>query len=137
MLMALGCGKGLSMIEIDVADVLRSDVDYVGQALDLLRKNGCDLERRMADFAAALCDVDATEMFKATDVVYLAHARWFYWFAYRYMTGESYDKMARQQFGSHAFSALTIKKGESLMAMMIDNDVRGKKRWNIMRAVIK
>ena len=92
----------------------------------------------IAEYVAALCDVDKDAMFSASDVVYLAHARWLYWYTLRYATNESYDKIAKQRFdGAHTFVQRTIQSGVSKMAMMIEREQLWNKRWNVMKRLLR
>lgn len=111
---------------------------HVEKICEHLRASEISIQDWMLDFVASLCDVNKDEIFAPTDVVYLAHARWLYWFACRYMTGESYDKIAKQDFhGGHPYTARTVQNGVNKMSIMIDNLPLWKKRWVILKQIIK
>ena len=111
---------------------------YLEKACMYLEKYEQNVQDYLADVVASLCNVVKDEMFEATDVVYLAHARWLYWYAYRYMTNESYDKIAQQSFHKkHTFAQRTIQNGANKMAMMIEKEALWKKRWIILKRIIK
>lgn len=111
---------------------------HIEEACRHLRMHEQDIQVYLADFVASLCDVKKEEMFSHSDVVFLAHARWLYWYAYRYMTNESYDKIATQDFhGGHSFTSRTIQSGTNKMFMMIERDAIWKKRWIAIKKIIK
>ena len=64
----------------------------------------------IASFVAALCDVDEKDMFSNKNTLDAAQARSLFWYAYRYMTNETYDKIGRlsqKTFGKR-FSAFGV-----------------------------
>lgn len=111
---------------------------HVEQACNHLACYDGSIQEYIADTIASLCGVNKNEMFKATDIVYFAHARWLYWYSYRYLTNESYDKISIQSFhGEHKFAQRTIQNGVNKMAMMIEKEPIWKKRWAIVKRIIK
>lgn len=116
-----------------------SEVDgNIEKALAYIAKSEIDMRRFIADCCASLCDVGVKEMLADTDVVYLAHARWLFWYAYRYMTNESYEKIALSTSEKgHSFSLRTIQNGVNKMSMMIASEPMWTKRWTIIKRIIK
>lgn len=111
---------------------------HIEEACKHLRQAEYSMQDYLADYVAAMCDVSKEEMFAQTDVVYLAHARWFYWYVYRYMTSESFDKIALQSVhGGHNFNSRTVQNGVSKMAAMIDAEPLWRKRWTVAKQLIK
>lgn len=116
------------------------DVEYshVEQAIWHLKQQEEDVRMFLADFVAAVCGVEREDMFSNSDTACFAHARYLYWYAYRYMTGESYEKMARQvPNGGHRFVLRSIQNGVNRMSMMIEEQPLWKKRWTIIKRIIK
>ena len=112
--------------------------DYnVQKALYHLRRCDRDVQDFIADCCAALCDVSVDDMLSDTDIIYIAHARWLYWYAYRYMTNESYEKISISTARSHTFALRTIQSGVNKMSMMIANEALWKKRWTVVKHIIK
>lgn len=120
------------------ADWSRLDTVHIDAALNHLRRHEQNIQEYLADCVAAICDVDVNEMLSNTDVIFLAHARWLYWYAYRYMTNESYEKisMNTSRFG-HSFAMRSVQGGVNKMAMMIAEEPMWTKRWVIVRRIIK
>ena len=117
-----------------------ADVEYrhVDKAIEHLRQHEDDIRAYLADFVAAVCGVEREEMFSNSDTACFAHARYLYWYAYRYMTGEAYEKMARQvPNGGHRFVLRSIQNGVNKMSMMIEEQPLWKKRWTIIKRIIK
>ena len=114
------------------------DTEHVSKALEHLRQYERDIQLFIADYVAALCDVSVEEMFKGSDVVYLAHARWLYWYTYRYATNESFDKIASQRFpNGHVFVQRTIQHGVNRMSLMIEREELWNKRWCVLRKILR
>lgn len=117
-----------------------ADVEHkhIEKALEHLRQHEADIRTYLADCVAAVCGVDGKYMFSESDIACYAHARYLYWYAYRYMTGEAYEKMARQvPNGGHHFVLRSIQNGVSRMSQMIEEEPLWKKRWTIIRRIIK
>lgn len=97
-----------------------------------------DNHRNLSKLVASLCDIDEDTLFSKSDEQHIAHARWLYWYSYRYMTKESYIKMSihTSRYGRN-FSLRTIQHGVNQMSMMIEYEPIWKKRWILMRKVIK
>ena len=117
-----------------------ADVEYshVEQAIWHLKQQEEDVRMFLADCVAAICGIERDDMFSSSDISCFAHARYLYWYAYRYMTGESYEKMERQNpKGGHRFVLRSIQNGVSRMSMMIENESLWKRRWNIIKRIIK
>lgn len=110
----------------------------IEQACNYLRYHEQDIQKYLANIVASLCDVDAQEMLDNNDIIYNAHARWLFWYAYRYMTNESYDKIAKSTaFNGRPFHLRTIQSGVNKMSMMIESEDIWQKRWAIVKRIIK
>ena len=77
----------------DLKDIDQQTVDVV---CDLLRQYSIKTSMYLANMVASVCDVDVDEMLTDTKHLQNSHARWFFWLAYRYMTNENYDSIARR-----------------------------------------
>jgi hypothetical protein len=86
---------------------------------------------------ASVCDVDVDEMLTDTKHLQNSHARWFFWFAYRYMTNENYDSIARKTGTKRKFTVGSIGYCISKMSMMVESEPIWVKRWTIIKRVIK
>lgn len=93
----------------------------------------------LANFVAALCDVDEDDMFSSNNSLDSAQARSLFWYAYRYMTNETYDKIGRlslKPFGKK-FTAFGVSASVNKMHNLIEQQPIWRKRWTILKRVIK
>ena len=97
-----------------------------------------DIQDYLAQCVAAVCDVDLEQMFNSNDRVNLAHSRWLYWFAYKYMTKEPCKRIAERthRYGK-TYTQQSIARCVAKMGMMIENEPLWQRRWNIIKKVIK
>lgn len=116
----------------------RLDDDLVTTICGLLNQYEYKAQDYLADWVASLCDVDKRIMLTASDKSDMAHARWFFWYAYRYMTNESYDKIAEMtKHNGYQFTSRGVISGVNKMSMMIANEPMWTKRWVIIKRIIK
>ena len=118
-------------------DWSRLNSTHIQQALYHLKKHEGDIRDYLSDCVAALCSVSTDEMFSDSDVSSFAHARWLYWYSCRYLTNESYDKISKNKSIGHSFCLRTIQNGVNKMAMMIETEAIWKKRWSVIKKIIK
>ena len=106
--------------------------DNVEKACEYLRRYEGDIEDYVAEIVASLCNAD-------TSVAYLAQARWLYWYALRYMTNETYDKIANRtaRKSDYRFTPNGIGQSINKMSAMIVNEPIWTKRWIILKRIIK
>jgi len=62
---------------------------------DTLSAYGGRIRLYLADFIASLCNVEKEKMFSTCNNLDVAQARWLFWYAYRYMTNETYEKIGK------------------------------------------
>lgn len=118
----------------DLKDIDQQTVDVV---CDLLRQYSTNTSMYLANMVASVCDVDVDEMLTDTKHLQNSHARWFFWFAYRYMTNENYDSIARKTGTKRKFTVGSIGYCISKMSMMVESEPIWVKRWTIIKRVIK
>ena len=117
---------------------MRLDAENLEKACEYLRRIESDVEDFLAEIVASICNIDVNEMFKNTSVAYIAQPRWLYWYAIRYATGETYEKIAaRTQERGFAFSPNGIGQSINKMAKMIDSNPLWTKRWVMLKHIIK
>ena len=118
-------------------DVRNIEKDTLVEAFNLLRKYNSSNDEYLAEAVASACDVDIEEMMSDTKHLTNSHARWLYWYAYRYSTNASYYDIAKRGEKYRLFTESCVGICVSKMAMMIDNEPIWKKRWTIVKHVIK
>ena len=121
------------------SDWERLENDNIEKACEYLRRYECDIEDYVAEIVASLCNVDVDKMLSDTSVAYLAQARWLYWYALRYMTNETYDKIAERTMSKTPYRFTPNGIGQSInkMSAMIVNEPIWTKRWIILKRIIK
>ena len=120
-------------------DWQRLETENIEKACDLLRQHESRIEDYMADIVASLCNVDCAAMLTNSSVAYLAQARWLYWYAIRYMTNETYDKIAMRTTAKSGCKFTPNGIGQSInkMALLVAQEPIWIKRWTIIKHIIK
>lgn len=110
------------------------DSKIIDETCALLRKYEYIAFDYLAELVAALCDVDVKDLFSQCRTTEIAHARWFFWYSYRRMTGESYAKIAaRASDNGHVFVNGAVQYAIEQMSKMIGNEQNWVRRWNIVK----
>ena len=120
------------------SDWERLENDNIEKACEYLRMYEGDIEDYVAEIVASLCNVDVDKMLSDTSVAYLAQARWLYWYALRYMTNETYDKIAERTMHKTPYRFTPNGIGQSInkMSAMIVNEPIWTKRWILLKRII-
>ena len=117
------------------------ELDNVDKILNAIRHHEIDMRQYLAETIAALCDVDIKLMLGDCDKVYVAQARWMFWYAYRYMSGDTFKNIARltsqNNGGVREYTANAVGAGFNKMSQLIRNDAMWQKRWTIIKRIIK
>lgn len=116
------------------------ELDSVEKILNAIRQHELDIEEYLADIVSALCNVDKESMLNDRDKMYLSHTRWFFWYAYKYMTNEPYGKIADMSskiLNGRVFSSNAVGVGINQMDIMIQQNDVWSRRWNIVKRIIK
>lgn len=129
------------MKEEDFVFEKMSEIDK--QTLDsictLLHGYECKIQYWLAYFVSSLCNVEICKMLNDCNTLSVAQSRWLFWYAYRRMTNNTYEKIAdvsSQYYGKH-FTTATIANGITKMTQMIESEPIWTKRWVIISRIIK
>lgn len=110
------------------------DSHVINETCALLRKYEYLAFDYLAELIAALCDVSVEELFAQCRAIEIAHARWFFWYSYRRMTGESYAKIAaRASNRGHVYANGAVQYAIEQMSQMIGKEQNWVRRWNIVK----
>lgn len=110
----------------------------ITKACEYLRGYEQEIGNHLAQFVASLCNIDVDEMFSNMKNNYYSQARWLYWYALRYMTDETYEQIAaRTTCNGHKFTLRAVAKGIDKMGKMVYENGIWRKRWVILKRVIK
>lgn len=120
-------------------DFEKMENDTVDKVCELLNGHEDAVRSYLADFVANICNVSVDKMLSETSVAYMSQARAFYWYALRYMTNETYDKLSEYtvSHGGYRFTPNGIGQAINKMNALIEKEPIWKKRWFIIRKIIK
>lgn len=118
-------------------ELKRIDTHVIQSVCNILRQYNKETRDYLADVVAAVCDVTLEDLMTDTKHLHNSHARWFFWYAYRYMTNESYSSIAKRTSSWRKFTESCVGICVGKMSMMIDNEPIWKKRWVIVKRIIK
>lgn len=118
-----------SLREIDEATIQK--------ACDILRSYDTQTREYLARIVASVCSCDESKILYDTSNLNNSHARWLYWYAYRYMTNDSYKAIAMKSNNGRKFTESCVGICVAKMTMMIESEPIWKKRWLIVKRVIK
>jgi len=122
-------------IKQDWAEIDSNDLK---QALYHLERCEMCVEEYLADAVASLCGVSVNDMMSDSATQHFTHTRWLYWYAYRYMTGESFLKISTVlRDGWKRFTKYAVIKGVEKMSQMIESEQVWNKRWAVVKRIIK
>lgn len=123
-------------IKRDWSELDHSDIDMV---CDILRGHEAKIQEYLAEIVSSLCEENANEMMTDSTKVKTIHARWLFWYAYRYMTNETYNAISEitlRRWGKK-YTEPGISHSVNQMGGMIDSNSIWTKRWNILKRIIK
>lgn len=126
--------KNKEQIKQDWDDIMQKGIEAI---CDALRSYEYDIQEHLCLFVASLCDVNKREMM-SSNRLYLAQARWLYWYAYRYMTHKTSEEISQRTSheGRH-YSISCISNSISKMDSLIEHDETWRERWSVVKMVIK
>lgn len=117
-------------------EILQVEQDSIGKAVELLAKYNGDMRNYLLKITAALCEVSEEDLLKNTSHIEIIQSRWLYWYAYRKMTNDSYESIARKSDNGRKFGAACVGQSITKMTRMICNDPIWKKRWDALKQIM-
>ena len=98
-----------------------------------------DMRTYLARFVSSLCDVEIERMLSDDNHLDVAQARWLFWYAYRYMTGETYEKIGKlsERIYGKSFTKVGVASSVNKMYELIEQQPIWRKRWTIIKRIIK
>jgi len=104
----------------------------------ILKRHNFNMTTFLAHIIASICDIDVTEIFSVNNKAYLSQSRWMFWYAYRYMTGETYERIAEKtSFEGHKFHVQAIIHGITSFAKLLEYDRSWGDKWKMVKEFIK
>lgn len=112
--------------------------EHAKQICDILHDHELKVQDYLAHMVAAQCDVTTQDMMTKDDRLHFSHARWLFWYAYRYMTNDTYEHIAQisERFG-RKFTQQGISASVNKMSSLIAAETVWTKRWILVKKVIK
>lgn len=111
--------------------------DTIREVCILLRNQELKQREYLANVVASICGVDVNDMLTNTRHLHMSQSRWLYWYAYRYMTNESYDSISEKSKMYRRFAASCVGDSIAKMSMMIHDNGIWSKRWKMIKGIIK
>lgn len=104
----------------------------------ILREADIDAQKYLSYFVARLCGVEQDDLFTKDKTQQCVFARWLYWYAMRYMYGETYNQIASRVtvFDGYRFTGNNIGLGISSMTKKIGLEKTWKDRWLVIKRFI-
>lgn len=120
-------------------DINELECSHIEQALEHLRLCELDVMSYLADFVANICDVNKEQILSDCNTIYVSQARGLFWYAYRYMTNETFEKIAQrtEHINGKRFTEQGVATSVYKMSQLIDQNTLWKKRWTILKRIIK
>ena len=114
------------------------DDNVINGVCELLNKYNYNLLNNLIRFVASVCNLEPIDMLSISDKIYVSQSRWLLWYAHRYMTHESYEKIAeRTCIEGHVFNTRSVAAGIEKMAHIIETEEIWQKRWLAIKKIIK
>jgi hypothetical protein len=111
---------------------------FNGQEETFFYHNDKEITALLTDKVSEICGISPDDIMVDTHAAHISHARWLFWYAYRYVTNESYLKMSETLKTPHKkFVGRAIQQGVTKMSMMIECEPVWHKRWESIKQVIK
>lgn len=104
----------------------------------ILRKFDFNDQNMIASFVASLCGVDVADMLSVTHHANISQARWMYWYAQRYYTHDTYQRISeRTMLDGHSFSLECICRDITKIMAIIESDDVWRRRWVVTKRMLK
>lgn len=114
------------------------DDEIINGVCCLLQKYDFDLTNYIVHFVASVCNVEPIDLLIVSDKTYVSQSRWLLWYAIRYMTHESYERIGiKTSVEGHQFKTRSVAAGIEKMAHIIETETIWQKRWSIIKKIIK
>lgn len=121
-------------MEKEISDIRET---FLAELRDVLRRHEYNTLDMLAHVVCGVCDVDVADMLSSVNKQYLSQARWLFWYAYRFVTGETYEKIAeRTAFDGRRFTIQSVAVGVTTMGRMVEKEKVWAERWSVVRQAI-
>lgn len=105
---------------------------------NLLQKHDHDLTMLLATSVASVCNVEVQQMLSTQRKEPYVQARWLMFYALRYAYNCTYEYIAKMTaFKDCKYTYIAVSNGVEKMAAMIAYEPTWKRRWDIIKHLIK
>lgn len=109
----------------------------IEKVCQIIQNYNGELKTILAYITASLCDVKAEDLLVDTTRMDVVRARWLYWYAYHYMTGETHESISRKSEEQRKFATSAVGAGITKISALIDTSSVWSKRWAYLKRVVK
>ena len=111
---------------------------HLEKAIEHLRSIETEPKEYLADLVASVCDITTKEMFSPTGKAYNSHVKWLYWYAYRHLTKETYERIAKktEELFGKKYTTMCVASAANKMMLMIESEPAWKRRWYDIKKLI-
>lgn len=104
-----------------------------------LHKGGTIAVEYLVNCVASICGVEPHEMMTTRYKAACCHARWLFYYAYRFMTNEPYsviNRLVARKYGT-TYIDQTVAQSVYQFGMLMGEDDTWKRRWLYIKNIIK
>lgn len=129
----------MSKSEEEIKNELMQMDENIVRAMGYLRNYEKDILNYIAEVVSSVCNVDKERMMSDDRTLPVTQSRWLFWYAYRYMTSYTYERISEETSRecTKQYTAVGVSVGTNKMSVMIEQEPIWKKRWGVVRRIIK
>ena len=116
-------------------EINEKDTKVVEDVCNILAQYDKDIRLCLEKIVCALCNVKQEKLWGRTRDMTIVQARWFYWYAYRFISNDSHQSIAHIQ--ERKFATSCVGQSITKMSMLISSDTVWSKRWIILKQILK
>lgn len=118
-------------------ELSRMESENTEKICELVRESELNVQDHLMKIVAKLCGISTDDLMNKTYDITCSHARWLFWYAHRYMTGDTYERISRiTELHGRMYGASGIIKSVNKMSMLIDTGTIWTNRWYLLKQII-
>lgn len=120
-------------------ELIEKEKDVLQKVCELLRGHELMFQKNLIDICAAICNVESENLLTDVSSLNISQTRWFYWYVCRFIYNDTYRNIARktQEMSNKSYTLQGVCVCVKKMSWMIDSQMIWRKRWNMIRYIIK
>lgn len=120
----------------EIKTAAKMEEDTISEICRIVRDYRRLTDEHLQRIVADLCGVSVEGMMGDIRHLHNSQARWLYWYAYRYMTNDSYESIAKNN-EYRKFTHPCVCQSISKMSDFISASTIWTKRWTVLKHIIK